>query len=212
MKKFICMIAVLLLCISLAAPAFAAENGFVPSIDYKDGPEVVPPTDPDDPNNKGYIGIIRDEEDNPIDYVDAGCLKITSIAQAMDKEEDVPENIRGLLTGIFGDLNSGDMKLPFEKIGQGYNQSNMTVRDLFDARWICEEHPKMVEPEGIVFEITFDLGIDADQEIFVMTYDEEAKVWEPIVKTVNNGDGTVTCTFEHLCAISFSVLTGQVAQ
>ena len=38
-----------------------------------------------------------------------------------------------------------------------------------------------------------------------MTYDEAAKDWSPIVKTGNNGDGTVTCTFEHLCAIEFSM-------
>jgi hypothetical protein len=42
-------------------------------------------------------------------------------------------------------------------------------------------------------------------EIFVTTYDEETKAWTGIVKTVNNGDGTVTCTFEHLCAIAFSM-------
>ena len=38
-----------------------------------------------------------------------------------------------------------------------------------------------------------------------MTYDEKTEEWDPIVKTVNNGDGTVTCTFEHLCAIEFSM-------
>ena len=65
--------------------------------------------------------------------------------------------------------------------------------------------------EGITFEITFDLGVVADAEIFVMTYDEAAKEWSPIVKTVNNGDGTVTCTFEHLCVVEFSMLTAPAA-
>jgi hypothetical protein len=81
----------------------------------------------------------------------------------------------------------------------------MVIRDLFDARWTCEEHPKMVEPEGITLEITFDLGVVADAEIFVTTYDEETEEWSGIVETVNNGDGTVTCTFEHLCAVAFSM-------
>ena len=63
----------------------------------------------------------------------------------------------------------------------------------------------MIEGQGILFEITFDLGVAADVPIYVMTYDEETKEWDPIVKTVNNGDGTVTCTFEHLCAITFSM-------
>ena len=63
----------------------------------------------------------------------------------------------------------------------------------------------MVEEKGILFEITCDLGISAETPIYVMTYDEDSKEWSPIVKTVNNGDGTVTCTFEHLCAIEFSM-------
>ena len=29
--------------------------------------------------------------------------------------------------------------------------------------------------------------------------------WAEIVKTTNNGDGTVTCVFEHLCPVSISV-------
>jgi hypothetical protein len=83
--------------------------------------------------------------------------------------------------------------------------ANMVIRDLFDARWTCVEHPEMVAPEGIVLEITFDLGVMENAEIFVTTYDEGTKAWTGIVKTVNNGDGTVTCTFEHLCAIAFSM-------
>ena len=43
------------------------------------------------------------------------------------------------------------------------------------------------------------------ESYFELTYDEDANEWSPIVKTVNNGDGTVTCTFEHLCAIEFSM-------
>ena len=63
----------------------------------------------------------------------------------------------------------------------------------------------MIEKEGVTFEITFDLGVVAEAQIYAATYDEATKEWTPVVKTVNNGDGTVTCTFEHLCAISFSM-------
>ena len=212
MKRFVCLLAAVVFMLTLAGTAFAAEGGFVPSIDYKGSPEIVPATDPDDPNKDSYIGIVRDKDGNPLDYVDPGCLRITAVAEAMDDEADVPQAIRDLLKGIFSGLNSGEMKLPFEKFNEGFNQNNMTVRDLFDARWLCQEHPEMIEPEGIVFEVTFDLGVDPDEEIYVMTHDEAADTWSPIVSAVNNGDGTVTCTFEHLCAITFSVLTGPVAE
>ena len=45
MKKIICFVVVLVMCLSLAAPAFATENGFVPSITYKPEPEIVPVED-----------------------------------------------------------------------------------------------------------------------------------------------------------------------
>lgn len=41
MKKVICLLIVLMLCLSMAAPAFAAEDDFVPSIGYKDGPKII---------------------------------------------------------------------------------------------------------------------------------------------------------------------------
>ena len=36
-----------------------------------------------------------------------------------------------------------------------------------------------------------------------MTYNDGQ--WEPIRETRNNGDGTVTCLFEHLCPVAFFV-------
>lgn len=202
MRKVICMIAVLLLCMSIVAPVYAAEDSFVPSITYKPNPEIVPVE-----NEKGgeSIGVIRDENGEIIDYVDHGCLLITPIAHVWDEEIEIPADVERLLTFVYEELNFNNMEIPYDKHGADLDPANMVIRDLFDARWSCEEHREMIEKEGVVFEITFDLGVVADAQIFVMTYDEEANEWSPIVKTVNNGDGTVTCTFEHLCAIEFSM-------
>ena len=202
MRKLICLVLVLLLCVCLAAPVFAAEDSFVPSITYKPNPEVVEiPGEDDEP----YIGLIRDDQGEIIDYVDHGCLRITPIAHVWDEEIEVPKVIEDLLLFVYDSLNDGSMVIPYEKHEAELDPTNMVIRDLFDARWVCEEHRKMIEEEGITFEIKFDLGVVAEAEIFVMTYDEETKEWNPIVETVNNGDGTVTCTFEHLCAIEFSM-------
>lgn len=202
MRRMVCFISVLLLCLSFAAPAFAAENGFVPSITYKPNPEIVPV---EDENGEEHIGVIRDKDGNIVDYVGHGCLKITPIAHVWDEEIEVPETIEKLLTKVYNGLNDGSMKIPYEKHDANLNAANMVIRDLFDARWVCEEHREMIEAEGVTFEITFELGVVADAQIFVMTYDEATNEWSPVVKVVNNGDGTVTCTFEHLCAIEFSM-------
>ena len=42
MRKVLCMLTVLVLCVSMVLPVFAAEDGFVPSITYKPNPELVP--------------------------------------------------------------------------------------------------------------------------------------------------------------------------
>lgn len=202
MKKFICLLTVLVLCMSLVVPAFAAEGDFVPSITYKPNPEIVPV--PDAPE-EDTIGVIRNKDGEIIDYVGRDCLMVTPIAHVWDEEIEVAPVVEELLLFVYGALNDGSMTIPYEKHEADLNADNMVIRDLFDAKWVCEEHRKMVEEEGVTFEITFDLGVVADAEIFVMTYDEETKEWDPIVKTVNNGDGTVTCTFEHLCAIEFSM-------
>ena len=202
MRKLICMIAALILCLSIAAPAFAAEGEFVPSISYKPNPEIIPVIGED---GEEYIGVICNADGEIIDYVGHGCLRITPIAHVWDEEIEVPKEIEELLLFVYDALNEGDMEIPYDKHEANLDPANMVIRDLFDARWVCEEHRKMIEEEGITFELTFDLGVVSDAQIYVMTYDEEADEWSPIVKTVNNGDGTVTCTFEHLCAIEFSM-------
>lgn len=202
MRKVICIITVLLLCMSIVAPVYAAEDSFVPSITYKPDPEVVPV---EDPEGEEHFAVIRDEDGEIIDYVDYGCIDVTPIAHVWDEEMEVPAEVEELLLFIYEVLNDGSMEIPYDKHEADLDPANMVIRDLFDARWTCEEHADVLDPEGVVMDITFDLGVVADAEIFVMTYDEETKEWSPIVKTVNNGDGTVTCTFEHLCAVEFSM-------
>ena len=204
MKKVLSVVIAMLLCLSLVIPAAAAQTveGFVPSITYKPTPEFVPVYDED---GNEYIGIIRDGDGEIIDYVEAGCLIVTPIAYVWDEDMEVQKDIEELLLFLYTSLNDGSMKIPYEKHEADLDPANMVIRDLFDARWGCEEHPKMLEPEGIVLELTFDLGVVPEAKIFVQSYDEATGVWDPIVSAVNNGDGTVTCVFEHLCGIEFSM-------
>lgn len=205
MKRVIVLITVLVLCLGMVAPVYAAEDNFVPSIAYKSSPKIVPVIGPD---GAEYLGVIRDANGNIIDYVGHGCLRITPISDLWDEEIYVPQVVEDLLRYIYESLNNGTMEIPYEKHDADLKCKRMVIRDLFDARWYCKEHPDMLAPEGVVLEIIFDLGIDPEAELFVMTFDEETEEWDPIVEAENNGDGTVTCTFEHLCAIEFSIIGG----
>ena len=198
MRRIVCLLTVLLLCVGLAMPVFAAEDDFVPSITYKPEPDIVPVDD-------DYIGIIRDERDEIIGYIEHGCLKITPIAHVWDEKIEVAKEIEELLLFVYNALNDDSMKIPYEKHEAELDAEHMVIRDLFDIRWVCEEHREMFEKEGVTLELIFDLGVVADAEIYVMTYDEETEEWSPIVSTVNNGDGTVTCSFDELCAVEFSM-------
>lgn len=202
MKRIVCMLMGLVLCLNLAVTTFAAEKGFVPSISYKPGPELVPTKGPD---GNTHLGVIRDGEGNVLGYVEEGCLRITPVAEVWEAGADVPENIAQLLRFVYEQLKSGQMQLPYEKHNAELDPAEMVIRDLFDVRWSCQEHRDMMNREDTVLELTFALGVEAETRIFAMSYDEETGDWSPILSAVNNGDGTVTCSFAHLCAIAFSM-------
>ena len=192
MKKIISFLLVCLLCLSMACVATATE--FVPSIGGKDHPEIVPVED-------GIIGIVYQGEEE-ISRVEEGCLIITPVSK-VDTSTEIPDASRVTLKDVYAKLQAGTMVLPYEKIDPSLRADAMVIRDLFDATFVCTEHPEMLVPEGVVLKLTFDLGVAADENVYVMTYHEGE--WIPIVSTTNNGDGTVTCVFEHLCPIAFSV-------
>lgn len=196
MRKLICLTVALLLCVSFACPIFAAEE-FVPSISYKGTPDVVTVTDP---NGKEALGVIRNAAGEIVDYVYAECLWLTPVARAVD-DHKIPDDAEKLLLHLYDALSKGTMKLPY---GDDVNPEEMVIRDLFDISWLCgHDHDAVLEPNGVVIELKFDLGVEKDEPVVVMTYKKEA--WGEIAAVKNNGDGTVTCTFEHLCPVSFSV-------
>ena len=209
MKKAIMLVLTLVLCVGLACPAAAADNGFVPSITYKGLPDVVPP---EGGEGKVVIGIVReekekDEDEQILDFVDAGCLVLTPVAEA-EESKAIPQKAKEILLEVYRELSSGRMKLPYDK-AEDYNGEAMVIRELLDASWLCvtdaydHNHEEQIEPEGIVFEITFDLGVKPEDKVVVMTYHDGE--WEPIVEAENNGDGTLRCVFEKLGPIAISV-------
>lgn len=199
MKRVISLALVIVLCLCLGMPAFAAENEFVPSIGYKDAPEIVPT---EDDEGEEAIGEILDEDGKVIDYIYGPCLVITSVAAAKTSTM-IPEESREILLSVYEQLLANTMQIPYEKHGADLKANEMVIRDLFDASWLCQEHPIMVAPKGVTVRITFNLGVKASDQIYCMTYMNGA--WDPIVSLVNNGDGTVTCVFEDFCPIEFSI-------
>lgn len=205
MKKFIACIVALMVCASMVLPAYAAPT-FTPSVTNKPSPDIVPVIDPD--GNPALAEIVRGDE--VVGYVYEDCLIVTSVADALTSKY-IPAAARDLLLSVYEKLSNGQMKLPYDKFKAGLKADKMVIRDLFDVSFLCAgtpvDHPAMLEPDGVVLRLTFDLGVGKNDKVYTMTYKDGD--WNTIVSTVNNGDGTVTCTFEHLCPVAFSVDTSE---
>lgn len=199
MKRIIYIVVAIVTCLALACPAFAAEGEFVPSIGYKGSPDIVPI---EDENGDDAIGIIKDEDGETIDYIYGSCLVITPVSEA-ETSTLMPQDAKETLLDVYEALSTGMMALPYEKYNADLNPNEMVIRDLFDASWLCADHTVTVASEGVTITVTFDLGVDANETVYCMTYMNNE--WDPIVSVSNNGDGTVTCVFEDFCPIAFAV-------
>jgi len=182
MKKVISLMLAVMLCLGAATMVFASESVFVPSIGYKDGPEI---------------------EDAEMSGEDVGhCLIVSSITDAKEKSTDITQESRDLLLEVHQQLDDGSMKLPIEE--------DHVIRELVDVSWAetgCvgndHGHKQWLAEEGNTVTVTFDLGVAKGTEVIVMVYVDGQ--WIPAEKVTNNGDGTVTVVFEEICPVAFCV-------
>ena len=190
MKKALCILTAFLICVSLAVPAFAATNTFVPSISYKDHP------DADDFE-------LCDPDGNKIEPIAGECLIITSIQDALNgTDTGISEEARQTLLDLYEQLEDGSMKLPYKE-----DAEDMVIRDLFDASVYCDDaHREELKKPGVCIKLTFDLGIAPGVDAVVMVYVDGQWVYAESV--VNNGDGTITVVLEDICPIAISVKNG----
>ena len=183
MRRSIMLALVLLLCIAMACPVFA--DSFVPSIGYKDGPQI---------------------EEAKMDGKDVtGCLVVSSLKNAEEKSTDISQESRDLLLDVYQQFVDGTMELPLE--------GDYVVRELVDVSFRQEEcvekdhgHDKWLEQEKNTVTVRFDLGVKADEKVEVLVYVDGQ--WIPVENVVNNGDGTVTCEFEDICPVAFCLENG----
>lgn len=184
MKRTLCAILVLVMCLALAMPAFAAEDDFVPSISYKDAPEV-------DAAVMGNESV-------------SSCIVVTSILAAQNGTTDIAEEDCNLLLSVYAKLLDGSMTLPLE--------GNYVIRDLIDLSFEyvgCVEaghtHEATLNAANTFVKVTFDMGVEDTSDIVVLHYYDNE--WHEINVT-HNGDGTITCEFDHFSPVAFVNVEG----
>ena len=146
MKKLICLLAVLALCLAMGVPAFAAENEFVPSIGYKDGPG------------------IKEAEMGDEDVTD--CLVVSTIKEAEEKTTDITQDDRDLLLAVYAALKSGDMTLPIE--------GRYVIQDLLDVSYKYE-NCRQKEDHGNKPEKLKEAGV-TDEQLHTITVETPARL------------------------------------
>ena len=212
MKRWMSILTALLICLSLAVPAFAAEVDYVPSITAKPAPEL----DGTGADADGLPVIeVKDENKEVVHTSPVQHLFITSVAEVMGDDpvaisEEKVEALKEAYTVLDDpDLNIFELVPELAEIVEA-GVKEMVVMDLFDVTIVNEELEQHLNKDGHTIELTFDVNVPADQAVYVMVFKENK--WQLIESAVNNGDGTVTCVFEHFCPVAILTVPPVVAE
>lgn len=183
MRRIACLLLALMMCVMVAMPAMAADDTFVPSISYKDGPDVEDAT-------------MGDEDVT-------GCIVVTSLKEAKEKTTDIGQDDRDLLWDVYNKLSNGTMEL-------NVDSKKYVVRELVDVSFkekacvqVPHGHEEELKKDDTTVEITFDMSLPKHANLKVFVYLDGK--WVEVEKVTNNGDGTVTCVFDDICPVAFAV-------
>ena len=196
------------LCLIMMCPALIAKADFTPSVGYKPAPEIV--TTPDGNGNE-IIGYVKDPNGNILSTEYRGSIIITPIAE-VDTSKLIPKSAADELKKVYNDIVLEKTKfsdypelnqMVEATLGQGKNGDDLVVRDIFDVTEVSDTLLKYLPGKGNTIDLTFDLDIPADKFVAVMVYKNGQ--WELAPNVINNGDGTVTVTFEHFSPVAFLV-------
>ncbi len=172
-------IATILLIVVASFVMAANAVEFTPSVEIKDGPEIIDPTDPDDP---------KASEDE---------LEITPVGRL--DGEDLDEDIKDNLTDAKKDLEENDWEDILDDFEDIWNEAtdgapveHAIVSDIFDVRY--KEDPTEDGTVTIMFDMKMQ-GLDSD-DIFVIIAKPEGGEWAPIDYTISE-DGIITITVEN---------------
>lgn len=215
MKKIVSFMLVLITLFAFSVNVMATDVDFVPSITNKGAPQLVITRGSDGKNIAGYL---YDNNGNLVSTEKDDCMVITSIFD-LDKSKDIPKDAKDLLLNVYEQLNQQDAKLTVlcpelndivkDQLGDSYTADDLVIRDLFDISGMCDELQKELVKDGYTLELKFDLNIASNSFVTAMVYVDGK--WQPLKKVVNNGDGTITCTFENLGPVAFLVKGGDNA-
>lgn len=207
MKKIFAGIMVLMLILSCSLNLFAANDNFVPSISEKPAPEI----EGFEEDGTKYIGKIIDKDGNTIKKIPVGYILVTPIAE-IDASAELSQETKDELKAAYAALTADGADLSkicsvlnsivADKLGSGKNANNLVIRDFFDVTVIGDEYKALLAVEGN--KLVVDLKVAVDPDAFVAATVYVNGEWK-LVDIKNNGDNTITCTFDSVCPVALFV-------
>lgn len=204
MKKILAILTTAVIVLCMGTTAFAAE--FTPSVSEKDAPTIVQP-------ETDVAGTVVDSKGNVTENIAVGMVVITPVSKS-NTSDKIPAAAKQQLEKAYNEVKKSDTKLSTimsalndavkKALGEGKTADDLVIRDLFDVTVLNEDGNERQFSEDNRLVLTFNLGVAADAHVFVAKYNSEG-VWESAYSVTNNGDGTVTCEFSHLCPIALMV-------
>jgi len=212
MKRFVTLLLTFVLFASMSISAFAAQDTFVPSITQKAAPEVVA-TEETTEDGQAIIGtVVIAGTGEEVHKAVVGSLIVTAITEVDDASHLTEEKIEELKT-IFTELSEGTKKLSDlseafnahvkEVLGEDKSVDDLVVKDLFDVTITDEQLESYLAQEDTRINLTFNAGLKEGQFAAVMLFKNNE--WLMAENVTNNGDGTVTATFDHFCPVMIIV-------
>ena len=139
MKKIISLVLALAVCAALVGSVSATNGGFVPSITYKPGPELVPIPHPGGglpSTDKPIFGFVYDDDSGSrISLITEGCLVVTPLAM-VDTSQEIPREAAEEMKWLYQQLRDGFMTIPYHKFGN-FTGKKLVLVEMFDASWLC---------------------------------------------------------------------------
>lgn len=212
MKKLIALLVSVVLVLTLTVSASAVE--FVPSIENKGAPELVVI---DRINGKDVVGFITGPDGNRLSTELLECLVISSLKDALT-DSDLTQEIKDELKKIYEELSNPETSLSDivkgldEYIKKNWDDTktgdDLVVKDLFHIKDLCGDISKFLPEPGSTLDLTFDIGVGKNVFVSAMVYSDGQ--WQVVPGVVNNGDGTITVTFDKICPVAFLVPSSQI--
>jgi len=187
MKKLFSVLFAVLMLATCVLSVSAAENDFVPSIELKPGPGIVPGTTEDGTPSYGEIVM----PDGTVIPLPEGTIVITPIAKADSAAEEIEKALNEAYDKLVGSESLEDLIDNLKEVLGDIDSDDLVITDLFHID-VTGEYENYID-EGGKLHIT----LSATEDLIAALIEKDG-TWKALFgdSFIDNGDGTYTLVID----------------